>query len=588
MHLLACNGHKAGKCWVSEPRSTVPKLIFIAQAQSHAAAHAHSVIQQGSTTPRDHSSGNAGQVPRGYMSAAPSPLMNGAFYQGLMYPIPWDQGQPMSHSISQDGTAHTNPSTNPSSPSLNAAVPARRGLQRASVSNGSPSASIRSQSQPGARGMNQSMVMPIPVGYDASGLPLYQYPITDQTNRAYSAVSAGIPLMDGRSIEHQLYYFQDPYRQSQTQLPTSAEVPMTKVASHQDLAQRQDKVQPSLAIGSQKASRSPSPGGRERHDSTGLRSAPVTSAKFSQANVQQASDTTSNGTKSSSSLPSSGEGLLIVNGSYAPSHASDEPSRADVPLAVDAPSPDDLTNGYYFPDTPQQVGYPEYLPAMQDPDQMLQSATGYQIQTANMDPASTFNSPLQAFPAYIDAGLSLASQEEEMVMSPKTIQQSPWQSLHSSNLSALSSAAPKGKEAREHSRSPGSKAQSALGTVIETRTPSPSSIRKGENSMPVPPNPTPATNHQSMYSTTSEPVPPTPAPKTNQEGSKTVQLPHRPGVPQAHASSSLNPNNWHQIPGKKHSKRRRSKSGSNAKIVETPGTRGGEPLPEKEEDRKGG
>src|ERR1700760_820620 len=142
------------------------------------------------------------QPPRAYsVSATATPLVNGSpFYPNFLNYFPIDQTQPMAQSISQDGSR-----TNPSSPSLGSSVPARRGMQRSSVSNGSSGASTRSQSQPPRQQPQpqpqQNVIVPFGTsGYDNSGQPRYAIPSSDLPGQFGYPSIPGPAIADGRPV----------------------------------------------------------------------------------------------------------------------------------------------------------------------------------------------------------------------------------------------------------------------------------------------------------------------------------------------------------------------------------------------------
>lgn len=203
-----------------------------------------------------------------------APLLPGYLYH---YPARYPPPSPMSQSRSREGT-----STNPSSPSLVAAVPAlRRTIHRASVPEGSSSASVRSQSQPG-----RSLPHPLTIhghahpGYDVSGALGMAY----GSARPSQGLPQGYPGLNmpmspmttlGPSSENIMpkeyvgyYVGQSPQLGPQYATQTLTMPPMPPL---RDPPQRSRRVTPDLmppVVNGRHASRSPSPLGHSRSYST--------------------------------------------------------------------------------------------------------------------------------------------------------------------------------------------------------------------------------------------------------------------------------------------------------------------------------
>jgi hypothetical protein len=590
------------------------------QVQSVAAAHAHSVVQ-GSTAASTTSSSSQ----RASLSQAQAAsLANLPFYHNmnLFYPAAaLEQSQQMSHSISQDGSR-----TNPSSPSISNAIPARRGMQRTSVSNGSQTSSIRSQSQP-ARGISQSMFMAYPVGYDASGLPLYAMAVPDMQSGYRNADlpsrqngAPGLNAVESPPNEYLGYYLGEP-RQRQSQMPpSSVDMNVPRIPSYSDLNQRRQRafhdLQPLALNANGKVSRSSSPGSHWRNISAALRSAPLPSGpkpRFNRADVSQAGDLSQSSSVSGSANPqngTSGGGLLIVNGSsYSSGSIADGEfgfpapvDRYSVASAEDMPSAffehrdsvfqdDNYSDAQYQ----QQLLHNELLVRHHAAEMLHSQMNGLSIQNMPVDSATlaaSLGSPMQAFPAYVDPDFSLMSplmsQEEESVMSPKTLHHSPWQSIQPHHTAvAPSESSP---DAKEPLKSPGSRSTPVLSPVMETRTLAPSAHRTTDTLRPT------ALNGRlpngvilnGLLPFRSEPVPPTPATNTVVYGPASPSS----GVASVVISSTIPPNSstpsqW-QTPARKKNTRRRSKSGPTTRSGNAVAAPRPEPLPVRIEDRKGG
>jgi hypothetical protein len=531
----------------------------------------------------------------------------------------------MTQSLSQDGSR-----TNPSSPSLGTVAPERRGLQRTSVSNGSSGTSTaRSQSQPARQQAQQQQIptqgQPTPMlpflCYDSSGQPRFAAPGSDLGAQfGYAAASGQISVpVDARAQEFMNYYI-DQRAQQGSMPPPSADMNIGRNNSHPELSRRREKSQHDLqplALGSNsKSSRSPSPG-HSRTVSTPLRSAPLLPVPrfgqpFSAVEAVQSP---------SFILPTSNQsnmtnGLLIVNGSYTPSSTAAESSRtypatspdempSALPGSTDSPAHDKATastssfNPTFIPQ--------EYHPSSYEMENFASNfASGLSLQNIPTDSngaAASYGSPKQSFPAYVEQPFvpmsPLATQEEESVMSPTRSNQSPWQTFSPHGANTPSSGS---KEAKDASKSPGSKSLPLLSPLIETRTPSPSVARKIENWHPLIVNDNMA-NGESINEKpvrAPEPVPPTPLLRTNSASNVTAtssslrqqqQSPQQQRNPLQLGANSAN-NQWQTNDGKKKTNRKRARSGP-VKAQQQDGigsnnNRGGQPLPAKPEDRKGG
>ncbi|KAF2164672.1 hypothetical protein M409DRAFT_56485 [Zasmidium cellare ATCC 36951] len=251
------------------------------QAQQHAQAQARVgdlAVSQGSPRPRPYLNGVPS--PR-MMDNAPqtAPLLPGYLYHypGRMHPPP----SPMSQARSRESGGT---STNPSSPSLVAAVPAlRRQAHRASVPDGAAN-SVRSQSQPG-RTLPHPLAMQQQAhpGYDPSGAlgPQYQVPrsVSQMHPQAHQAMQYPYPHLsaahaNGHGIDPALpkeyvgYYVQSP--QLGPQFATAPQMPPPPMQLR-DPPSRQRRVTPDLMppmMNGRHTSRSPSPLGHLRSFST--------------------------------------------------------------------------------------------------------------------------------------------------------------------------------------------------------------------------------------------------------------------------------------------------------------------------------
>jgi len=216
-----------------------------------------------------------------YMDHPPqtAPLLPGYLYH---YPARYPPPSPMSQARSREGT-----STNPSSPSLVAAVPAlRRQVHRASVPDGS-SASIRSQSQPG-RSLPHPLTLQQQVhpGYDVSGAIPAQYQSVGRSPQFYNHGPPGFQLpfspvtavhptavgsVDSAMPKEYMGYYMSPQLGPQQFATASTQIQMPPMTLRDPPSQRQRRVTPELmppVANGKHSSRSPSPLGHLRSYST--------------------------------------------------------------------------------------------------------------------------------------------------------------------------------------------------------------------------------------------------------------------------------------------------------------------------------
>lgn len=564
-----------------------------------ATAHAHSVLQSSNPVSQSRDSNNVHQNARAYSMA--NGLVNGAhFYPNFPYGMTIDQGQPMVQSLSQEGSR-----TNPSSPSLGSSVPARRGLQRTSVSNGNAGASTRSQSQPARQQQQpqQNTMPPFPSGYDASGLPLYPIPnagqdpsqnfrTTDNQIR-FGAMPVTNPTTDDRPKEYLGFSRGIVEARNNASTAQSGDSNFTRIQSQPDLSYHKvngkTDLQPLVVGNNNKKTRSPSPG-HSRHMSTPLRSAPLPSIpRFGQIHNNQDVNQAQPYSTPSTQPPTS-NGLLIVNGStYLPS-STHEASRL---YAVSTP---DETSSTFFGSTDSPASHytpgqssSEYYPPYDMDALASRFPTGLMLDSTNN--ATSYASD-QSFPAFVDASYTsippLNGVDEQNVMSPTKMQQSPYQSFHGTPSTPSSV-----KDGQESSKSPPTKSTPVLSPVMENRTPA-SSV--GNRPPIINGNITNGSlvNGRSFNEVLAkrvpEPIPPTPLSMATvgiNQGAKA--LPNQRIVPSVSNTTSTNSNPWQTTePKKKQPARKRAKSGPVRSNDASASNRGGQPLPAKPEDRKGG
>ena len=209
---------------------------------------------------------------------------HGALLPGFLYHFPVNYPRPQMHpqNPQRDGSG-TN--TNPSSPSLMAAVPALNRVHRSSAHDGSAAAAVRSQSQPGRSAPNPISVHAIAhPGFDVSGAighPMAR-PLPGVSPQGQNGVVGRytqVPTLSGPSVdpgmakEYVGYYVGE----SPQLMPQYSVASMANVPPYTDVPTRRRRVSPDLAPpdGLRRTSRSPSPLGRSRTYSNGLRSAPL-------------------------------------------------------------------------------------------------------------------------------------------------------------------------------------------------------------------------------------------------------------------------------------------------------------------------
>jgi hypothetical protein len=224
---------------------------------------------------------------------------------------------------------YQSPNTNPSSPSLSAAVPElRRSMHRSSITNGSgpggqSSSSMRSHSQPAARSAPSQLSVPgsgMPnsgLGIyktlrQANGVPIPNFIADENSEAGFESTAASIsatPPEDTTPKEYVGYYVNESARSPMCREPIMA------IPSFGDLNQSRrrlstDQLPQSILDRLKRPSRSPSPLGHDRSFSTGAHSAPL-SAVPSQQSV------------SSSNLRAlNTQTPLVVNGSNVPAPVS--------------------------------------------------------------------------------------------------------------------------------------------------------------------------------------------------------------------------------------------------------------------------
>ncbi len=258
------------------------KSQLAAQQHHQQSGSSHGQVRPGDLagSPRPSRSYQVNGIPSPrYMDNPPptAPLLPGYLWH---YPARYPPPSPMSQARSREGGTNTNPS----SPSLVAAVPAlRRQVHRGSVPEGSTS-SLRSQSQPG-RSLPHPLTLQQHVhpGFDVSGALPGQYQNVRSSSGAYTSLPSGMqPLFSPTSVppypaienampkEYVGYYVgQSPSLGPQYTAGTQMQMPPMMLRDPP--TQRQRRVTPDLMPpmpNGKHSSRSPSPLGHLRSYTT--------------------------------------------------------------------------------------------------------------------------------------------------------------------------------------------------------------------------------------------------------------------------------------------------------------------------------
>ncbi|KAF7188906.1 Poly(A) RNA polymerase cid13 [Pseudocercospora fuligena] len=510
-----------------------------------------------------------GSLPSPRMTDHPpqtAPLLQSSYlyhYPQRGYPPP----SPMSQARSRESTG-TN--TNPSSPSLVAAVPAlRRNGHRASVPDGSAS-SVRSQSQPG-RSLPPMLTMQqqLQAGYDIPGVLGAQMTNVRSASQAYQQ-GQGMPLQlshfpgvhtNGHTLDGSLhqpkeyvgYYVGQSPQLVPQQYASSSQMPPPMAL--RDPPQRPRRVTPDLApplVNGRHSSRSPSPLGHMRSFST-----TTGEVRTSQPTVTQSPTAYDH----RGSIPTVGPtmpviangdvgGPVIVNGSnYNP-----QPKAAEKVNGVPGPSVQ-LDNEVMSPPPSEDLARvrPLTLPIRTDFDLPSERRSGDRKASDAVSPTSQ----------------------------PKAD--------HRATLSP-NGAIPHVNGSNPHYPESNPLTAPLLSPVAELRTPSPTQSRAFENASPeANGNLYKATKIAAAKQTANENVPPKPEirPTHQRKGSAPmlstpapVPVQPKPASPQNAAPAK---NEW-QMAGSVRNKHKKSKSNVGPK----PNGSGGQPMPANESERKGG
>ncbi|KAI9812727.1 MAG: hypothetical protein M1827_004483 [Pycnora praestabilis] len=586
------------------------QVAQVAQVAQAAQAHAMAAHGRGQSTKRppsqaSYTNGHSGAYTTTFDNPPlTAPLRNDLYYYPLQHP-----SMP---SHLQHGT-----NTNPPSPSMSPAMPElRRSIHRASATHESANGLLRSHSQP-PRTVPTPLSLPLN-GFYASNLVIRDPPVhqhMDQSNgtKPVNAARPDSNLEQGRTEHVPLLepYTDDSFRKEYVGYYLGGSPPIRPQLQHSvlqqipafhDLHRRQrrispDQLPPPFLDRLQRSSRSPSPLGRDRSISQGLRSAPL-----NLVSTQQLEKLTTGQPKATPE-----PGPLIVNGSSSAApvdlnhHMSLSESTSasdDQPYDTPSSTSDTLSQDHVEPslaDCTRQQLYTQELLKLQIQTESARAeyaspVTGLGPLTEPFPTAVTYP-PFTYVSSFPGAAGSTFNQPEdnERERSPRL---SP--NLHQ-RISRRPSLPPLGvvplldptKALYEPPHNDGTSKIPLLSPVPETRTPSPSKGRKqniaNEHNIRSPifdakeikcedpqPLPTPATADVKQ-----KPV--------NGVGDKSKEP---ASIPSGKPLKNVKENNTWQQTGKKASRKRsRSnavhKSGSNSKVQV-------EPLPAKESDRKGG
>lgn len=247
------------------------------------------------------------------------------------------------------------------------------------------------------------------------------------------------------------------------------------------------------------------------------------------------------------------------------------------------------SNGQQY--IPSQLSQPEFYPSNGLPYQPFHPESE--------TPRQLYPSPPQAFPAYVDQGLSAsrstASQDEEHTLSPRSV---PWTSNYSLKpaIAPIDTSPPVQAVGKTEP-----KTAPLLSPVYEHRTPSPSAQRRSGSLRPQSHTNGiyPLVNGESIKENgvlngrynglRIEPPPPTPANKSNSTNSTSSDRQGR--APTTNGNSSGNKSEWQQASANKKKKNRpRSRSGPvlGPKDGPSPSKANGESISRSTFERKGG
>lgn len=560
IHQASVNGHQLEQL----------KARFALQAQQIRAAeqarnasllHAHTVAQgspNNNNNQRNSASASPQKTPFVTGNSSPS-LSHSSIYPDYLYHPFGAYGSSLTQSHSHDGAR-----TNPSSPSLGSAVP-RRTQQRLSEISGNAQAggSLRSHSQP-ARGVGQHLFLP---GYHQfPGVPGFGMPYSvssaskDPSTMSQSSGDGSVNFdntlyrtnslhMDQTPKEY-VGYFLPGTQASVTSVPQpSSYVPalgtLQSIPAFSDLRSRRNRPSQDMQLtlnGNRHASRSPSPLGGHLHQRTfsipvpsglGLRSAPLPyPMRIRPEHIELPPAARSNA------------GPTIVNGSTAqtdiPEHiftASDEDastaggegsgasffSQGEVSSQPDALGLSGMQSQFNGGDSVAKQGY---SPATTS--QLPRHALPADIRSEHRVNGAQLKSSPQAFPSYFDQAIPKQVNGDSLV-SPRTIQ-APWSTALTNGARPAIPQLDTAKAAHHQNRSSEAKtAPVVLSPVFETRTPSPSNVRRTDhfharqsslNGVLAPLNGDVVANMPVLngVSMSAEPVPPTPLENGNVNG----------------------------------------------------------------------
>ncbi|KAJ9639351.1 hypothetical protein H2199_006384 [Coniosporium tulheliwenetii] len=578
------------------------KAQLLAHTQAHAQATSqglpwHSNTTNGSPQKTPYLNGHAGLHALDNPPAT-APLVPGFLYH---YPAVFEQAQSTSESSSREGVR-----TNPSSPAIAASVPLRRVPHRSSMATESPSASIRSQSQP-ARTIVGHLVAEgypsVPVydstvmaGYPTAGS--YQEAHTAQSNvdiaqNAASNYPVVSPVGDYGMPREYVGYLID---NSSRARPPFHQFAVPQIPPYREHAARRHRLSPDrgqslMGESPRRISRSPSPLGHSRYYSTDNSSVPLPPPALPRS------------VRADSAQPRQPQGLAIANGSspWVSAQPRDIGSISEsfdvLALGDNASQPSMQEDSHSH----NPIGLEQQPPSNGDsmyrqiPTQGVRNeAIGYSPVKATQPDIFSSIGHRDRFPALTEALLldapSRAEHDDSRYqenLSPKSRHQSGWPA----NLSREISAKPLdlSKNSVAASNDGPSTDIPLLSPVIETQTPPPTANRKFEESTER------TMNGPNLSSSMPNGIETNPLPKLPLKREDVALNPNQPKkdwpLPdnkssKDNASAASHINGWEKPKTSRKGGRKRASSGANRTAAEIKPR--GQTMPTNEAERKGG
>lgn len=529
---------------------------------------------------------------------ATAPLVPGFLYH---YPAVLEQAQSTSESLSREGVR-----TNPSSPAIAASVPLRRVPHRSSMATESPSASIRSQSQP-ARTVIGHLVAEgypsVPV-YDSivmAGYPTagpYQEAHAAQSNvdiaqNAASNYPVGSPVGDYGMPREYVGYLID---SSSRARPPFHQFAVPQIPPYREHAARRhglspDRGQPLMGESPRRISRSPSPLGHSRYYSTDNSSAPLPPPTLPRS------------VRADSAQPRQSQGLAIANGS-SPWVSAQSRDIGSISESFDAPALSDHASQSSLQEDSHNydpVGLAQEPPVNGDSVYRQMATQGVRNEAIGYSPVKAIQPDIfssvghrDRFPALTEAlPLGASSRAEDNSsryqenLSPKSHHQLGWPADSSRETYPKPQDLSKNSVTASHDSS--STNMPLLSPVIETRTPPPTANKKFEPTTERP------MNGPDLYSSMPNGIGTKPLPTLPLKDEDTASQSNQPskGWPPSgdklsknNASAASPVNGWEKPKAGRKGGRKRASSGANKSAAEIKPR--GQTMPTNEAERKGG